>query len=129
MATSDQLRANLPRREGSPSRLQLAHALSFACGLFGTLAGAVTHNPYYFLVAGPCLSISGALILLGSRITFRGPVGATLRAVLGASRVRRLNLQAIVWLVAGILVSAWGVDRVRHRDAQPIIDEPAIGAR
>ena len=128
MATSDQIRATLPRREPSPSRLQVAHALSFACGLFGTLAGVVTRNPDYFLFAGPSLSISGALILLGSRMMFRSPVGDALRAALGASRRRLLHFHGVFWLIAGIAVTAWGVAHVRRQSIDPLYDEPAVGA-
>lgn len=128
VATSNQLRATLPRREPSPSRLQLAHALSFACGLFGVLAGAVTRNPHYFLFAGPSLSISGALILLGSRVTFRGPVGNALRAALGATRIRLLYLHGVFWLIAGFAVTGWGVARVRRQTPDRVIEEPAVGA-
>lgn len=116
------------RRHAPPSRLQLAHAMTFAIGLFGTLAGVLTGDPYFFVVAGPCLSISGALVLFGSRVAFRGQVGNTLRAVLGPARVRRLNMHALIWLLAGMLVSAWGVEGVRQRNVDHFLDDPSVGS-
>lgn len=119
---------HLAHRAAPPSRLQLAHALAFACGLFGTLAGTLTANPYFFLIAGPCLSLSGVLILLGSRVAFRGPSGNMLRSLLGTSRILRLNLHAVVWILAGMLVSAWGVEGVRQRTSDRILPDPLISA-
>jgi hypothetical protein len=99
----------------APSGLQLVHASAFAVGLVAMLAAVTTSNPYLYLVGGPCLALSGVLILVGCRITFQGPVGQVMRAALGSGRVRRVNLRGILWLLAGILAIVWGVERVRTR--------------
>jgi len=69
------------------------------------------------------LTASGTLILIGSRITFSGPVGDMLRAILGQSRVRQIHLRAVVWVVAGILISVYGAQCVRAtRDVDSVQD-------
>lgn len=111
------------RSEPHPSTLQVAHAALFSLGLVALLVGTFTRDPHWLLFAGPCLTGSGALILIGSRITFRGPVGDVLRAALGASRVRKMHVRAVVWVVAGILISLYGVQCVRTtRDADSVQD-------
>jgi CBS-domain-containing membrane protein len=115
------------RTVSAPSSLQLVHAGAFSCGLVATLAGVTTSNPYWHLVGGPCLALSGALILVGCRITFRGPVGQVMRAALGSARVTRLNLRGIFWLLAGILLSVWGVQGIRsQRENEPQLQAPMV---
>jgi len=115
------------RTEPHASPLQVAHAALFSVGLVALLVSTFTRDPLWLLVAGPCLTASGSLILIGSRITFRGPVGHMLRAVLGQSRVRQIHLRAVVWVVAGILISLYGMQCVRAtRDVDPVQDDPLV---
>lgn len=106
-----------PARSG----LQIAHAVAFAIGLVALLIGTFNTRGVWYLVAGPCLAVSGGLILLGYQLTFRGPVGRVLRTVLGRPTLARLNLQAWFWVLAGIWIVLLGVDRLRaeHRVTEP----------
>src|SRR5262245_58428848 len=84
-----------------------AHAVAFSTVAVTLLAGLFTGVPILFLIAGPCFFASGLLIALGSHITFGGPTGRMLRAVLGPARVARVNGRALIWLLAGVLITAW----------------------
>jgi hypothetical protein len=111
--------------DSPPSNLQIAHATAFSGGLVSLLIGTFTGRSIWFVASGPCLAVSGILILLGCRITFGGPIGTVLRASLGASRVRRLNLRALVWVFAGALISVWGIQRMRaERNSERLLQEP-----
>ena len=110
----------------STSRLALVHALAFATGLVATLIGLVTLHASWLFAAGPCLTLSGVLIVVGSRITFAGPAGDLLRAVLGPARVRGINLRAIVWIVAGILVFVSGFEVLRRERELLPFEEPLV---
>lgn len=105
------------------SALPVIHASAFSAGLVAFMAAAMTSNPYWYLVAGPLLALSGALILIGCRITFRGPVGEIMRAALGEGFLRRATARGVIWLVLGILISVWGATSVRrHRDLGELHD-------
>lgn len=114
------------RTEPHPSPLQVAHAALFSVGLVALLVSTFTRDPHWLLVAGPCVTASGALIFIGSRITFRGPVGDVLRAVLGQSRVRQIRVRAVVWVVAGILISMSGVQCVRAARDSDSVQDPSV---
>lgn len=105
------------------SALQVIHASTFSAGLVALMAAALTSNPYWYLLSGPLMAVSGALVLLGCQITFRGPAGAIVRAALGESYLRRATVRGVIWLVLGVLISVWGVIGVRtQRDLQPLHD-------
>jgi hypothetical protein len=109
--------------------MQIAHALTFSLGLVALIVGTFTTHGIWYVIAGPCLVLSGGLILVGCRLTFRGVVGDVLRAALGASKVRRLNLRAIVWVLAGVWLSIYGVERMRsERNVEHDVTEP-VAAR
>ncbi len=111
------------------SPLVLLHAFVFAAGLLGALVGIVTGDAPWFFVAGPCLIVSGALVLLGTRITFTGPTGAVLRAALGPARVRGISLRAVVWILAGLLLCVWALKVARsERDDEQLLQEPLVRA-
>jgi hypothetical protein len=93
--------------------MQIAHAIAFSTGLVTLIIATFSTHALWYVIAGPCLALSGGLILVGCRLTFHGAVGDALRAALGASKVRRLNLRAVVWVLAGIWISVYGVDRMR----------------
>jgi hypothetical protein len=115
--------------DAPPSGMQIAHALAFSAGLVAMIIGTFTNHGVWYVIAGPCLVLSGALILVGCRLTFRGPVGDALRAVLGASKVRRLNLRAVVWVIAGLWISVYGVERMRaERNVERDFNDP-VAAR
>jgi len=98
------------------------HALLFSAGLLGLLVGAFVHVPALLVASGPMLAMSGVLIWIGSRITFAGPLGDVLRIALGRRRVITLHARAVVWLLIGALVTAWGVHGLHH----PPRDEPLL---
>lgn len=77
------------------------------------ITGLLAHTPYLLLIAGPCLSISGGLIWVGTRFTLNGPVGQILRTLLGRSRVATMHARAALWVAVGILVTLWGVRSLR----------------
>lgn len=112
------------RIEPHPSALQVAHAALFSLGLVALLVSTFTRDAHWLLLAGPCLTTSGALILIGSRITFSGPVGDVLRAALGSSRVRKMRMRAVIWVVAGILISVSGVQCVRAKQEADSVQDP-----
>lgn len=99
--------------EAPPSGMQIAHAIAFSTGLASLVIGAFSTHAVWYVIAGPCLALSGALILIGCRLTFPGAVGEVLRTVLGASKIRRLNLLAVAWVLAGLWISVYGVERMR----------------
>jgi hypothetical protein len=117
-----------------PSRLVLLHGALFSVGVATLLVGWTIAAPSLLLVSGPCLSLSGLLIWVGSRITFAGPLGAALRAALGRTRVFTLHLRAVIWLLLGILITAWGIHGLLDaRDREPpLLRQPLatnVGAR
>ena len=49
------------------STLQILHALSFVGGLGTLVLATVIEQPLWYLVSGPLLSVSGALVLQRTR--------------------------------------------------------------
>jgi len=116
--------------EQSQSRLAVLHASVYALGLLLLVAGVFAHSAYLLVFAGPCLVMSGALIWVGTRIGLGGPVGQILRAILGRSRIATMQLRALFWVLAGILVLLWGIAGLRAaRDPRSFPEDPMIGAR
>ena len=114
-------------RAVAPSGLQVAHAAAFSLGLLALVVGVFINQPIWYLIAGPCLTLSGGLILVGLRVTFAGPAGEMLRAALGASQVRRISVRAVFWVLAGLLITIWGVERMRaQRNSEPPLQEPLV---
>jgi hypothetical protein len=120
----------MPRTDDTPpSVLQVAHAMLFSAGLVSLLIAIFSAHALWYVIAGPCLAVSGGLILVGSRLTFDGPIGDVLRAALGASTVRRLNVRAVIWVFAGLLISVWGLERMRaERNDRPFKEPLAAHA-
>lgn len=114
----------------SPPRVIIIHALVFSAGILSMLAGVATESGGLLLAAGVCLTLSGALIWVGSRIAFAGPAGELLRVVLGPPRVRGINLRAVLWIVAGVLTVLWGLAVLRSQrgDERPL-QEPLVELR
>ena len=110
------------------SMLQILHATTFVGGLASFVVAAVTMKPLWYLVSGPLLAVSGALILFGCRIAFRGPVGDMLRVALGRGRVWRSTARGVIWLLLGILVSVWGVAQARSQKANGLPLDPGVAA-
>lgn len=110
--------------ESREARLVATHAVAFGVGTVSALIGAFTSHSQWLLVAGPCLIVSGLLIGVGSRITFAGPAGDLLRTVLGPARVRIINLRAIVWVLAGLLLCLWGFERLHQPEDEQLLQEP-----
>lgn len=81
----------------------------YVAGVLLLIAGLFGHVPALLLLSGPCLAVSGALIWVGTHITLTGPVGGMLRKLLGPSRVISMHMRAVFWILAGVLVTAWGV--------------------
>ena len=102
-------------RDGSRSRLADVHAIAFASGITTLLVGLTGGLPSLLLLSGPCLMLSGALIWLGSRISFAGPVGEALRLALGRRRIVTLHARAILWMVLGVVVTIAGVHGLQER--------------
>ena len=108
--------------------LALLHGSLFSAGLLCLLVGLAVDLPYLLVVAGPCLSASGLLIWVGSRITLMGPVGDALRLALGRTRVVTLHLRAVVWLLVGILITLWGMRAMRDTQREPpLYRQPLAG--
>lgn len=125
MLAGTRLAPKLPRIPGGamqervdpqPSAFQVIHASTFSLGLVALMAAAVTADPRWYLLSGPALIASGVLILLGCRITFRGPIGQMLRTALGPGFVRRATARGWVWLLIGVLISVWGAVSVGRWD-------------
>lgn len=106
-------------RDPALSRFQIAHAVAFAVGLTALLIGTFSTRGLWYLVAGPCLTVSGGLILLGYHLTFRGAVGRALRTVLGRPKLAKMNLRAWFWVLAGIWIALLGIDRMRAAHSEP----------
>ena len=105
----------------------MLHAFVYASGMLLLLAGLFARTPYLLLLAGPCLSISGGLIWVGTHITLTGPVGNILRGVLGRSRVATLHLRAVFWVLLGLIVTGWGIASIRSaRGTLLLPDDPTI---
>jgi hypothetical protein len=113
----------------SQSRLAVVHAVVYAAGLLLLIAGIFGEAPVLLLLAGPCLAVSGALIWVGTHITLAGPVGGMLRTLLGRSRVVSMHMRAVFWILAGVLVTAWGFVGLRARSHSPELapQDPLIG--
>lgn len=111
----------------SQSRLAVVHAVVYAAGLVLLIAGIFGHVPVLLLLAGPCLAVSGALIWVGTHISLTGPVGGMLRKLLGPSRVASMHLRAVFWILAGVLVTAWGFVGLRGQGPQLAPQDPLIG--
>ena len=111
----------------SQSRLAAVHAVVYAAGVLLLIAGIFGQVPMLLLLAGPCLAVSGALIWVGTQITLAGPVGAMLRKLLGPSRVVSMHLRAAFWVLAGVLVTIWGMTNLRAHDAEVSPQDPVIG--
>jgi len=109
-------------------RLAMVHAVVFSLGVLLAVGGLVGHQPYLLVVAGPCLVFAGFMVALGTHISLTGPVGGMLRAALGHTRVVTRYLRAVVWILAGILVSAWGLERLRagEQHGPPVLQDPAV---
>lgn len=110
----------------SQSRLAVVHAVVYAAGLVLLVAGIFGQVPVLLLLAGPCLAVSGALIWVGTHISLTGPVGGMLRKLLGPSRVVSMHLRAVFWILAGVLVTAWGLVGLRA-GPQLAPQDPVIG--
>jgi hypothetical protein len=111
----------------SQSRLAVVHAVVYAAGLVLLIAGIFGQIPVLLLLAGPCLAVSGALIWVGTHISLTGPVGGMLRKLLGPSRVVSMHLRAVFWILAGVLVTAWGFVGLRDQGPQLAPQDPVIG--
>lgn len=111
----------------SQSRLAVVHAVVYAAGLLLLISGIFGDAPVLLLLAGPCLAVSGALIWVGTHITLTGPVGGMLRKLLGPSRVVSMHLRALFWILAGVLVMAWGVMALRDEGPKLAPQDPVIG--
>ena len=112
----------------SQSRLAVVHAVTYAVGLVLLIAGIFARAPVLLLLAGPCLAVSGALIWVGTHHSLAGPVGGMLRKLLGPSRVVSMHLRAVFWILAGLLVMAWGLAGLRGRGTQVAPQDPVIGS-
>lgn len=108
------------------SSLQVIHASAFSAGLVTLMAAALTSNPAWYLLSGPLLALSGALILVGWQVTFRGPIGNIMRAALGPDPYRRAITRGVVWFVIGVLVSAWGAVSLRRHEQLEHQGEPMV---
>ena len=111
----------------SQSRLAVVHAVVYAAGLVLLVAGIFGRVPVLLLLAGPCLAVSGALIWVGTHISLTGPVGGMLRKLLGPSRVVSMHLRAVFWILAGVLVTAWGLVGLRGQSPRLAPQDPLIG--
>ena len=111
----------------SQSRLAVVHAVVYAAGLVLLVAGIFGQVPVLLLLAGPCLAVSGALIWVGTHISLAGPVGGMLRKMLGPSRVVSMHLRAVFWILAGVLVTAWGFVGLHGQGPQIVPQDPVIG--
>jgi hypothetical protein len=109
------------------SRLAVVHAVVYAAGVVLLIAGIFGHVPVLLLLAGPCLAMSGALIWVGTHISLTGPVGGMLRKLLGPSRVVSMHMRAVFWILAGVLVTAWGLVGLRDHGPQLVPQDPVIG--
>jgi hypothetical protein len=109
-------------------RLAIVHALVFTAGVLLAVAGIVAHVPHLLVVAGPCLVFAGCMVALGIRITLQGPLGHVMRAALGRTRVLTRYMRAVGWILAGILVTAWGLERIRagEQHGPPVLQDPAV---
>jgi len=115
--------------EGREPPLVMLHAGLFSLGVVTLLVGLVINLPGLLLLAGPCLSLSGVLIWVGSRITFAGPLGDMLRLALGRTRVITIHLRALIWLLVGIAVTVYAVDRMRASDREPPLRDQPLAPR
>ena len=108
----------------------LTHAIAFSAGAMTLVAGLLdAKQPYWFLIAGSCFVASGLLIMLGSHVTFGGAAGRTLRAVLGPARVARVNGRALLFILAGLLATAWGIEVLgARREAAPPAPAPDVAS-
>jgi hypothetical protein len=111
----------------SQSRLAVVHAVVYATGLVLLIAGIFGRTPALLLLAGPCLAVSGALIWVGTHISLTGPVGGMLRKLLGPSRVVSMHLRAVFWILAGVLITAWGLVGLRGHSPELVPEDPVIG--
>lgn len=107
--------------------MAVVHAVVYAAGLLLLIAGIFGEKPALLLLAGPCLAVSGALIWVGTQITLAGPVGAMLRKLLGPSRVVSMHLRAAFWVLAGVLVTIWGISDLQAHDTELTPQDPVIG--
>jgi hypothetical protein len=112
--------------ESPLSTLQILHAVTFVGGLVGLVVAAVTMKPVWYLVSGPLLAASGALILFGCRIAFGGPIGSVLRIALGRGRIWRSTSRGLIWLLLGILVSIWGFVRAGSHETDELELDPGV---
>lgn len=107
--------------------MAVVHAVVYAAGVLFLISGIFGEVPMLLLLAGPCLAVSGALIWVGTQITLAGPVGAMLRRLLGPSRVVSMHLRAAFWVLAGVLVTIWGMTGLRASDNELAPQDPVIG--
>lgn len=105
------------------------HALAYTLGMILLVAGLLSHKPSLFLIAGPCLAISGGLIWAGTHFTLAGPVGQILRRILGRSRVATLHLRAALWVGVGILITIWGLSALRAATREQIMPQDPVISR
>ena len=113
-----------------PSKLELVHAIAFGVGLASFVLGTLSPRSLWYLVAGPSLILSGALVLLGVQLTFQGTLGTTLRALLGTSQLVRFRLRAWLWIVAGIWIGVLGLERLRaERQEKVWVGDPVVRVR
>jgi hypothetical protein len=117
----------MAKRSPQVSAFELLHGAAFGAGLGALAIGAFSTHALWYLVAAPCLVSSGMLVLFGCRLTLHGPLGDALRAVLGASKLTRVHLRALLWIVAGIWIGVLGVERLRvQRDDERPLQEPLV---
>ena len=107
--------------------MAVVHAVVYAVGVLLLIAGIFGEVPMLLVLAGPCLAVSGALIWVGTQITLAGPVGAMLRKLLGPSRVVSMHLRAAFWVLAGVLVTIWGMTGLRAHESELSPQDPVIG--
>lgn len=101
-------------------RLERLHAAIFSAGTIATLVGLIVSSPPLLMTAGACFIVTGLLILVGSRITMRGPLGDTLRVALGRRRVFTMHLRGVLWVMLGLALIVLSIQALRDGTAIPL---------
>jgi hypothetical protein len=118
---------SVSRAETHAPPLMWLHALIFTAGVFALPVSVFGRLPQFQLVAGVCFLLTAALSALGVRVTFAGPVGSTLRRVLGPARVTAIYLRIVFWVLIGVVITAWGIQRVLDHDPHVLqVQDPMI---